>query len=1306
MADTLKFGPEWLRALSDGNSLGTPPPSPGFGKYKLADYRYGREEMLALYNPNSKVPEELEGQTYVMVEKSQEPLALIPLSEEEQRLLSQSVNSMAVLRMFGRGGPPGVRGGRGMGPERGRGRGLGRGRGEGGFLQRGTSYEETGGGGYGRPSRTDGWEEVGSKRNYQNRYDESGLPRREFTRSVSNTDNWRGRDEEEEGDGDWRKTGSSKWGARGNWRDPSNRERGGFDSRPNGVQRGGRTYQRSRNSESWDDEGENLPEWSMPDSDDVEEPGTFDSSGAFVFNKLQLKGMARGGGKGDPDDNQDRKAAPGLKLRDSPTNSQHKHDSKEDKNDTESGYNNGKDDEETDTSVKEDKDRSPQIDKDNKDRNVQGKSSQQLSSQEVERPNSKVLDDKRPSNLSTGSTSDTKQTSVQSKTAEIVSSETQSSAQKQKSAPSAAESKTKSTKKSSSKKESQMEQEALDRLKEKAENMVLEAIDVEAEEEEEESSQEDENTKKWFYLDPQGDVQGPFASSEMAEWFSAGYFTMNLKVKRGCDDRYSPLGELIKRWGRVPFLPGSAPPPLLNSPQRPASPDLASQQQQDHIKRLQHQYALQQHMMHQQMVLRHFQMQQVMTQLQENEDFKNLPPLHQQQLATQILLKQSAMLPVPAVQSDPKLSPRSPPTERVGGESPRPMSHTFHRSMSQPADLTKSPPQTDDGSIWGSVNPAVQDLLSQGTGSVWDLDPKSVISAADLEAQLEKARKETDERQKEEEEKLRSELFHRKQEELRLQKEEIQREKERMELERQKYMELKLEEMRQKEEAEKQMREEKEMQRRKAEEERRQMEDKIRRQKEEELRRRREEEMRLQELQRQQADLRQQEIQRQELIRQQEIQRQQEIKRQEEEEMEKQKQLEIQKRQEAQRQQELQHKQQEALRKLQQEQMAKMQDQLAKIQLPSHAQWANQQTNAMGASGVSSKTQSLLEIQEQEERERYEQESMQMQQRKAEAQRQQMMNLQQQQQKSWSSQVIPIQGNGKTLLEIQEEQSQQETERKSERQQTQQNQTKNLTLGAASVWGGVTSPSHWASEGAWGNAVRAQTSSQQNSGTSNGAGSLGFWDDAIISSKRAPAASSRNSGGQTNNAEFPALKGGQPNVSAPIANTTSKPKPSKLKKEEEAVQKLFQGSISKGDDFTQWCERELRNMATSVDIPTFISFLKEVDSPYEVHDYVRSYLGENKASIDFAKQFLERRSQNRNKSRQQQHQPEDSIWGPAPARDFRQSQPSNQVNEFETQKAKGKKKKKMTKIDSSILGFTVHADPARKNIGEIDNINK
>lgn len=57
-------------------------------------------------------------------------------------------------------------------------------------------------------------------------------------------------------------------------------------------------------------------------------------------------------------------------------------------------------------------------------------------------------------------------------------------------------------------------------------------------------------------------LSGPFSNQEMAEWFQAGYFTMSLLVKRGCDEVFQPLGEIIKIWGRVPFTPGPGPPPL------------------------------------------------------------------------------------------------------------------------------------------------------------------------------------------------------------------------------------------------------------------------------------------------------------------------------------------------------------------------------------------------------------------------------------------------------------------------------------------------------------------------------------------------------------------------------------------------------------------------------------------------------------------------------------------------------------------------------------------------------------------------
>lgn len=57
--------------------------------------------------------------------------------------------------------------------------------------------------------------------------------------------------------------------------------------------------------------------------------------------------------------------------------------------------------------------------------------------------------------------------------------------------------------------------------------------------------------------------------------------------------------------------------------------------------------------------------------------------------------------------------------------------------------------------------------------------------------------------------------------------------------------------------------------------------------------------------------------------------------------------------------------------------------------------------------------------------------------------------------------------------------------------------------------------------------------------------------------------------------------------------------------------------------------------SAALPVPTFASFLKEVDSPYEVHDYVRAYLGDTPEAKDFAKQFIDRRAkQNTNQHKQ------------------------------------------------------------------------
>ena len=69
----------------------------------------------------------------------------------------------------------------------------------------------------------------------------------------------------------------------------------------------------------------------------------------------------------------------------------------------------------------------------------------------------------------------------------------------------------------------------------------------------------------WYYLDPQGNRQGPFSNSDMLDWFKAGYFPTELMLRRSIDKRFIQLIEMTKLYERVPFAPGpwpNIPPPL------------------------------------------------------------------------------------------------------------------------------------------------------------------------------------------------------------------------------------------------------------------------------------------------------------------------------------------------------------------------------------------------------------------------------------------------------------------------------------------------------------------------------------------------------------------------------------------------------------------------------------------------------------------------------------------------------------------------------------------------------------------------
>ncbi|KAJ6669174.1 hypothetical protein lerEdw1_007983 [Lerista edwardsae] len=748
-----------------------------------------------------------------------------------------------------------------------------------------------------------------------------------------------------------------------------------------------------------------------------------------------------------------------------------------------------------------------------------------------------------------------------------------------------------------------------------------------------------EAMQKWYYKDPQGEIQGPFSNQEMTEWFQAGYFTMSLLVKRACDDSFQPLGDIMKMWGRVPFTPAPPPPPHIG--------DL----EQERLTRQQEFTAMYQmhHLQYQQFLI-----QQQYAQVLAQQQKAALSSQQQQQLA--LLLQQFQALKM----------------------------RKAEQNMVPPVTNSVSVPDT--GSIWELQSAGPQATVWEGS-SVWDLPIDTTAQGPALEqlqqlekakaAKLEQERREAELRAKrEEEERKRQEELRRQQEELIRRQEEERKRREEEELARRKQEEA-LRRQREQEIALRQQREEEERQqqeealrrleeRRREEEERRQREELLRKQEEEAAKWAREEE----EAKRQREENR--------LRMEQEAARQ----RLEEEEERKRKELELQRQKEILRQRQ---QQQEALRRLQQQQQ---QQQLAQMKLPSSSTWGQQSSSRACQSQA---TLSLAEIQKlEEERERQLREEQRRQQRELMKALQQQQQQQQQQQKlsGWGNVTKPA-GTTKSLLEIQQEEARQMQKQHQQQQQQQQSRSRTTTQHSNlhtsignSVWGSLnTNPSsQWASD--------IVSSIWSNADTKNS--NMGFWDDAVKEVGPRNATNKNRSNAS---------------ISKSIGVTSRQ---NKKVEEEEKLLKLFQGVNKAQDGFTQWCEQMLHalNTANNLDVPTFVSFLKEVESPYEVHDYIKAYLGDTPEAKEFAKQFLERRAKQKvNQQRQQQ----DSVWGMNHSSlhsVFQTNQSNNQQSNFEAvQSGKKKKKQKMVRADPSLLGFSVNASSERLNMGEIETLD-
>ncbi|XP_066450034.1 GRB10-interacting GYF protein 1 isoform X3 [Eleutherodactylus coqui] len=580
-AETLNFGPEWLRALSSGGSVASPPPSPAMPKYKLAEYRYGREEMLALYVKENKVPEEMQDKEFAVIlnEEPLQPLALLPLTEEEQRNFSLSVNSVPVLRLMGKGAAPAPGGvSRGRGTARGRGRG----RGDSAIYQRALDDGDSGFGRGGREiHRSQSWDDRGERRfekpirreAVRVGFEESAGPsRKDFARSDS--DNWRtlrdGQEEDEEGnwrlsvsrrDDRWRSTspgGSTEGPRSAGWRDHGERRRK-FDFEV--VREEGGAARRSSDGTQEEDR-DGLPEWCMEDEDD--EMGTFDSSGAFLsFKKspketiveeqeLEFQGVEDEEEEERLEDAVDRPAF----------------NSDETLAPSEDGQQESPKSPELSSSLwaagvypEAEPERAPDISPTNGE---EGALVEPLPCP-IEEGNPGPF---APSSVSPLSTLPTPPSPPTVAATEFSVGDPE-------------------------------EDEGMKHLQQEAEKLVASLQDSSLEEDAFSSSRSHsaaalplshEAAMKWFYKDPQGEIQGPFSTQEMAEWCQAGYFTMSLLVKRGCDEGFQPLGEVIKMWGRVPFAPGPSPPPLLGNIDQQC---LKKQQELALYQQMQHQYLLQ-----------------------------------------------------------------------------------------------------------------------------------------------------------------------------------------------------------------------------------------------------------------------------------------------------------------------------------------------------------------------------------------------------------------------------------------------------------------------------------------------------------------------------------------------------------------------------------------------------------------------------------------------------------------------------------------------------------------------------------------
>ncbi|VDK82830.1 unnamed protein product [Litomosoides sigmodontis] len=163
--------------------------------------------------------------------------------------------------------------------------------------------------------------------------------------------------------------------------------------------------------------------------------------------------------------------------------------------------------------------------------------------------------------------------------------------------------------------------------------------------------------------------------------------------------------------------------------------------------------------------------------------------------------------------------------------------------------------------------------------------------------------------------------------------------------------------------------------------------------------------------------------------------------------------------------------------------------------------------------------------------------------------------------------------------------------------------------------------------------------------------------------------------------------------------------------EHEAVKKIFKQSVTNsGSALTSWMINRVKQLNSQVDADVFAAFIEGVDNPNEVEDYIIGYLGESRSVKELIREFLEKRSQARQKK---EPVDKDDLSHPAQAADALNATVANNKSDSSTSQqiltGSGKRKKKGNKgnklvVDGACLGFKGTVDSNRVNVGEIDTV--